>query len=100
MSCFCLLCPLLFGVHDHFLFITNAKFSTKLNSNKRKTAAQLFVLFPLNLLKLYVSSFYTDHTFSEEVSDYGAHAGAPLFKRDIRYQRHAESRRLKPPGFL
>lgn len=43
----------------------------KLNFNKRKAAAHLFVLFSLNLPELHVSLFHTDHTFSGKVLDMG-----------------------------
>lgn len=72
----------------------------------RKTAAQLFILSSLNLLRLYVSLFYTDHTFPEKVSDAG-HMQVHLClntafasKDVLRVEDSNHSRFLQIPFFL
>lgn len=68
----------------------------------RKTAAQLFVLFSLNLLKLYVSLFYTDHTFSEEVWDMGHVQVHPCLSMAFATKKilKVEQEDWNHPGFL
>lgn len=78
MSCLSL-CPLLSGAHGHFWVITDAKFSRKLNFDRRKTTAPLFV-FPPQICSSWMLFDSAQITPFQKGGTWGiwAYAGAPL----------------------